>query len=90
MPGPPPNIGDRSQPHLHADGMIIVNRFSGKDTMEKGRHIYPERKRRELTQDEKEALRRHIEAGDDDIYKLSGKFACSTSQVAGIKAALHR
>ena len=90
MPGLLPNIGDRSQPHLHADGMITVSRLPRKDTMEKGRHIYPERKRRELTQEEKEGLRRHIEAGDDDIYKLSGKFACSSSQVAGIKAALHR
>ena len=31
-----------------------------------------------------------IQQGDDNIYKLAQECACSSSQIAGIKAALHR
>ena len=51
---------------------------------------YPQHKERELTDEEKESLRRRIESGDDDIYRLATEFSCSSSQVAGIKAAMHR
>jgi hypothetical protein len=51
---------------------------------------YPEPKERELTDDEKTQLRARIERGDADIYALATEFGCSASQVAGIKAAMHR
>lgn len=51
---------------------------------------YPESKLRDLTEAEKLALRARIERGDADIYALADEFGCSASQVAGIKAAMHR
>jgi cell fate (sporulation/competence/biofilm development) regulator YlbF (YheA/YmcA/DUF963 family) len=51
---------------------------------------YPEPKQRDLTDDEKTQLRARIERGDGDIYVLATEFGCSASQVAGIKAAIHR
>jgi transposase-like protein len=51
---------------------------------------YPEPKQRELTDDEKRQLRQRIERGDADIYALAREFGCSSSQVAGIKAAMSR
>lgn len=51
---------------------------------------YPERKQRELTDEEKERIREALECGDGDIFQLAGEFGCSASQVAGIKAAMHR
>lgn len=51
---------------------------------------YPEPKQRDLTDDEKSQLRARIERGDADIYALATEFGCSASQVAGIKAAMHR
>lgn len=50
---------------------------------------YPEPKRRELTDVEKSQLRTRIEQSDADIYALAAEFACSASQVAGIKAHMH-
>lgn len=51
---------------------------------------YPEPKQRDLTEAEKVELRARIERGDGDIYALAQEFGCSASQVAGIKAAMHR
>jgi hypothetical protein len=51
---------------------------------------YPEPKKRDLTKDEKAELRVRIERGDGDIYALATEFCCSSSQVAGIKAAMKR
>jgi hypothetical protein len=51
---------------------------------------YPEPKQRDLTAGEKSELRARIERGDADIYALATEFGCSASQVAGIKAAMHR
>ena len=51
---------------------------------------YPEPKQRDLSEDEKAQLRARIERGDGDIYELATEFRCSSSQVAGIKAAMHR
>lgn len=51
---------------------------------------YPEPKQRDVTDHEKSQLRARIEAGDADIYALATEFGCSASQVAGIKAAMHR
>ena len=52
--------------------------------------MYPEPKQRELSETEKAQIRERIQQGDDNIYKLAQEFACSSSQIAGIKAALHR
>lgn len=51
---------------------------------------YPEPKQRDLRDDEKIELRTRIERGDGDVYALAEEFGCSASQVAGIKAAMHR
>jgi hypothetical protein len=51
---------------------------------------YPEPKQRELTDDEKEQIRQRIKRGEEDTYQLAQEFACSSSQVAGIKAAMNR
>jgi transposase-like protein len=58
--------------------------------MENKRRRYPEAKQRNLSNDEKSELRVRIERGDADIYALAKEFGCSPSQVAGIKAAMHR
>jgi transposase-like protein len=50
---------------------------------------YPEKKQRELTDAEKAHLRERIDRGED-YAALAREFGCSTSQVAGIKAAMHR
>ena len=49
---------------------------------------YPEPKERDLSGSEKARIRERIEAGEGDIYKLAQEFMCSSSQIAGIKAAL--
>jgi len=49
----------------------------------------PEKKQRELTDAEKAQLRERIDRGED-YAALAREFGCSTSQVAGIKAAMHR
>jgi hypothetical protein len=51
---------------------------------------YPDQKQRELTDDEKKQLRARIAQGDADVYALATEFGCSASQIAGIKAAMHR
>ena len=51
---------------------------------------YPQPKQRDLTSDEKAQLRARIERGDADVYALAAEFGCSASQVAGVKAAMHR
>jgi hypothetical protein len=51
---------------------------------------YPEPKQRDLTEAEKAKLRARIERGDGDVFTLADEFGCSASQVAGIKAAMHR
>jgi hypothetical protein len=51
---------------------------------------YPEPKQRDLTEEEKQKLRHRIERGESDIYRLAHEFGCSSSQVAGIKAAMNR
>jgi hypothetical protein len=51
---------------------------------------YPEPKERELDDDEKDRIRDRIKQGEGDIYELAREFGCSSSQVAGIKAAMSR
>jgi CENP-B N-terminal DNA-binding domain len=51
---------------------------------------HPEPKPRELTDDEKEQIRQRLERGEGDTYQLAREFDCSSSQVAGIKAAMNR
>jgi transposase-like protein len=52
--------------------------------------MYPEPKQRDLSETEKAQIRERIKKGDDDIYELAREFGCSSSQIAGVKAALHR
>ena len=47
---------------------------------------YRRRKRRNLTDTEKRAVRIEIERGKKDVYKLAKKFNCVPTQIAGIKA----
>ncbi len=47
---------------------------------------YIKRKRRELSDAEKKAIRFQIERGNADVYKLAKEFDCVPTQIAGIKA----
>jgi hypothetical protein len=52
--------------------------------------IYTEKKKRELTQEEKRQIRERISKDDGDVYKLAEDFCCVPIQIAGIKAAMNR
>jgi transposase-like protein len=52
--------------------------------------MYPEPRQRDLSETEKEQIRERIKKGDDDIYKLAKEFGRSSSQISGVKVALHR
>lgn len=54
------------------------------------RRKYPERKERDLSEKEKQGIRDQIQSGRADVYVLAQEFHCSSSQVAGIKAALSK
>jgi hypothetical protein len=57
------------------------------------KHIYPQKKAHDLSDQEKETIRTRISAGEctkEDTYNLASEFGCSSSQVAGIKAAMNR
>ena len=51
---------------------------------------YPEKKVRKISEVEKQSIREDIRKGETDIYKLANKYNCSSSQIAGIKADMHR
>lgn len=51
---------------------------------------YPEPKSVELADDIKEQIREEIRKGQSNIYLLAEQFGCSSSQIAGIKAAMNR
>ena len=53
-------------------------------------HEYPEHKWRELSDTENFEIRELITNGNDDIWEIAEAYDCSTSQVAGIKAAITR
>jgi hypothetical protein len=57
------------------------------------KHVYPEKKAHDLSEHEKETIRTRIHGGEctkEDTYRLALEFGCSSSQVAGIKAAMNR
>jgi transposase-like protein len=51
---------------------------------------YRQRKRRELSDEEKKAIRVQIEQGNGNVYLLAKEFGCVPVQIAGIKAAMNR
>ncbi|WP_437228012.1 hypothetical protein SH661x_000671 [Planctomicrobium sp. SH661] len=51
---------------------------------------YPEPKTVELADDVKEKIREQIKQGQCNIYLLAEQYGCSSSQIAGIKAAMNR
>lgn len=51
---------------------------------------YPKRKQHELSESEKNSIRSRIEEGTADVYQLAEEFSCSSSQIAGIKAAMKK
>ena len=67
-----------------------LNELAAQNGYEVPTRQYPEPKERELTEDEKRQMRERIERGDGDIYALAREFGCTSSQVAGIKAAMNR
>jgi hypothetical protein len=73
-----------------AEGADAADDGSGEGHPDAAPRRYPKPKWRDLTSSEKAHLRARIEAGDSDIYALAAEFGCSSSQVAGIKAAMHR
>jgi hypothetical protein len=54
-----------------------------------GPPAYLERKKTELSDQDKQQIRARIEAGDGDVYKLAAEFGCVPTQVAAIKAWMH-
>jgi starch synthase len=48
------------------------------------------KKHRDLTDDEKNAIRLRVKRGDADIFRIAQEFIASPLQVAGIKAEMHR
>jgi len=78
--------------HEVKDEAVIAGlvQLAAQDGYELPTRQYPEPKERELTEDEKRQLRERIERGDADIYALAREFGCTSSQVAGIKAAMNR
>jgi len=58
--------------------------------MKKVKMYYPQKKKRELTEVEKEEIRKHSEKGKGNVYELAEEFGCSTSQVAGVKSTMNR
>jgi len=54
--------------------------------MKKTKKNYPEKKKRELTEKEKEKIRKRISDGDDNSFELGEEFGYSPSQIAGIKS----
>jgi hypothetical protein len=70
-----------------------LSRFGGKNSAlsaVEGQVMYPEPKQRDLSETEKEQIRERIKKGHDDIYKLAREFGWRSSQIPGVKAALHR
>ena len=51
---------------------------------------YRQKKRRELSDEEKTAIRAQIEQGNGDVYRLAETFSCVPVKIAGIKAAMNR
>ncbi len=47
---------------------------------------YLKKKDRDLSPDERQQMRDHIQSGEKDVYKLAEEFHCVPTQVAGIKA----
>jgi hypothetical protein len=47
---------------------------------------YLRRKRRDLSDVEKRAIRLEIGRGNGDVYKLARQFNCVPTQIAGVKA----
>jgi transposase-like protein len=51
---------------------------------------YLQKKQSELTNFEKQQIRSLVEAGETSVYKLAREFGCVPTQIAGIKAHMHR
>jgi hypothetical protein len=51
---------------------------------------YLRRKKRELDEREKRAIRAQIDRGNADVYTLAQQYDCVPTQIAGIKAAMKR
>lgn len=51
---------------------------------------YPEKKDHELTESDKAHIRERATGDKGDTYALAQELGCSNSQVAGVKAAMHR
>lgn len=54
------------------------------------KHIYPEKKARDLKDTEKAQIRALIEKGGLNTYEIAKQIGCSSSQVAAIKANMKR
>ena len=51
---------------------------------------YIQKKKREISEEEKQQIRDRIERGDEDVFKLAAEFHCVPAQVAGVKAVMNR
>jgi hypothetical protein len=51
---------------------------------------YLEKKRDTLSDSAKQQIRKRIDAGDGNVYQLALEFGCVPTQIAGIKAHMHK
>jgi hypothetical protein len=58
--------------------------------VKKTKRRYPVPKKHELSEETKEKIRARIRRGDDNVYSVGAYYACSPSQVAGLKAGITR
>ena len=70
--------------------LVVWPPFAQGEAEERKPMKYPEPKRRELSEGEKAQIRDRIQKGQDEVYKLAQEFGCTSSQIAGINAALKR
>jgi hypothetical protein len=57
---------------------------------EKTRHIYPEKKSRDIADSDLSQIKALIEKGGLDTYAIAERFGYSTSQIAAVKANMKR
>ena len=55
-----------------------------------GKRRYPEKKMRDLSEEESKQIRARIAERKGDTEGIAEEFKCSESQVAGVKAAMNR
>jgi transposase-like protein len=51
--------------------------------------VYLEKKQRNLTDLEKQQIRKRLDGGERNVYELAHEFGCVPTQIAALKAWMH-